>query len=144
MEGSKNLSVETTPCSAESKYYLHPAQAVLTLNAKWLNLRCLHFKAATPIFDGNHRPNSFIVFLKNDWRVYSTRPTDLILIFVEIAFLTSLHKYHPIKNSPDLREAGLVHNLDLIFLAILSRILFVFRYLIFFVRKINKGSKQLK
>jgi|TARA_B100001094_G_scaffold228443_1_gene222997 hypothetical protein len=34
MEGSKNLSVETTPCSAELKYYLHPAQAVLTLNAK--------------------------------------------------------------------------------------------------------------
>ena len=34
MEGSKSLSVETTLCSAELKYYLHPAQAVLTLNAK--------------------------------------------------------------------------------------------------------------
>jgi hypothetical protein len=34
MEGSKNLSVETTPCSAELKYFLHPAQAVLRLNAK--------------------------------------------------------------------------------------------------------------
>ena len=34
MEGSKSLSVETILCSAELKYYLHSAQAVLTRNAR--------------------------------------------------------------------------------------------------------------
>ena len=66
------------------------------------------------------------------------------MIFVEIAFLTSFHKYHPVKKGPDLHEAGSGHVGDLIFETILSRILFVFSSLSVFVRKVNKGSKQLK
>jgi hypothetical protein len=43
-----------------------------------------------------------------------------------------------------LRVAGLGHKEDIILRAILSRILFVFKYLSIFIRKANKGPKHLK